>query len=523
MMTRGAAGAMHITIPDAEEVTEVGATPARQRRGLTAAQGKKSYVLYNIHINGTYHCSARFSVLSKLHERLKSQFGAGCLEAFPPKLLMYVKPEQAAHRKFMLQNWLQKIGAQPIIVQGETFQNFLLNAQKEVQKGPDQNVQLEIFLLNSRSVKFDIVSTDQTDDVLETAISHIGLDADLTYYFGLFLVNDVTGKVTIRRLQDFESPYISLQRAESGHKLLLRKAYWDTRCDEQLLANPISLNLLYIETIADIRKGWIDVPDELAQQLAEHRAKKDRTAFLSVASQLKGYGRQCFGEAVSTYPQEGSTVQVSLGNGVLALVAENGKSYPFKVSSMRCWRTSSVGDTVELEFEFYFPPGAGESEGKMSWVKIVSPHTIHIAMCLQFLVEEMMRLRKSKPIRRPADRVGAFKPRRQKKSLDLNFLTSDDAAAAAAAAGGGDKPAGLRTLGTTLGLLGPDVKVSVTLSELKRKVKAEEEEQMHMDQGALAAAYKEARGAEKGREADPDDYDSDDDDKQAFASMAGLG
>lgn len=42
---------------------------------------------------------------------------------------------QAHFRRYQLQNWLQKIGAQPLIVQGEIFQNFLLNAQKEVQKG----------------------------------------------------------------------------------------------------------------------------------------------------------------------------------------------------------------------------------------------------------------------------------------------------------------------------------------------------------------------------------------------------
>lgn len=49
-----------------------------------------------------------------------------------------------------------------------TFQTFLLNSQKEVQKGPEEDVQLEIFLVNGKSVNVDIVSTDQTDDVLET-------------------------------------------------------------------------------------------------------------------------------------------------------------------------------------------------------------------------------------------------------------------------------------------------------------------------------------------------------------------
>lgn len=56
---------MHISIPDSEEIIE-------SDGGKT-----KKYVSYNVHINGTYHCSARFSVFQKLHERLKKQYGAG--------------------------------------------------------------------------------------------------------------------------------------------------------------------------------------------------------------------------------------------------------------------------------------------------------------------------------------------------------------------------------------------------------------------------------------------------------------
>jgi hypothetical protein len=170
----------------------------------------------------------RWRRLFKLNERLTKQYGKGCMEAFPQKSILYMKPEQVslpsctcdnhnhnyqhspptpttttttttttqrrhhhhhhhhhhhthhshhnlaqptrlqAHfRRFQLQNWMQKIGAQPLIVQGEIFQSFLLNAQKEVMKGPEEDVQLEIFLVNGKSVTVDICSTDQTDDVLE--------------------------------------------------------------------------------------------------------------------------------------------------------------------------------------------------------------------------------------------------------------------------------------------------------------------------------------------------------------------
>lgn len=57
------------------------------------------------------------------------------LHQFPEKSMFYVKPEAAALRRYQLQRWLQKIGANALLVKGEHFQNFLLNAQKEVQKG----------------------------------------------------------------------------------------------------------------------------------------------------------------------------------------------------------------------------------------------------------------------------------------------------------------------------------------------------------------------------------------------------
>ena len=60
-------------------------------------------VVYNIHINGTFHCSVRFSQLFTLHEKLKREFGAGCLEKFPPKGLFFMKAEECQERRYLLQ------------------------------------------------------------------------------------------------------------------------------------------------------------------------------------------------------------------------------------------------------------------------------------------------------------------------------------------------------------------------------------------------------------------------------------
>lgn len=496
---------MHITIPNQEEV-------------LDSSTGKK-YVSYNIHINGTYHCSARFSILKQLHERLKKQFGQGCLEKFPGGTLFYVKPDSkdATLRRFHLQAWIQKIGSQALLVDGETFQTFLLNSQKEVQKGPEEDVQLEIYLAHGKSVKVDIVSTDQTDDVLETATTVIGLDSSLVYYFGLYLVEDATGKVIVRKLQDFESPYVSLQRAEKGHIVQLRKAYWDIRVDSILQKNPTALNLLYIETINEIKKGSIQVEEDAADELANFRSKKERKAFLQLAAGLKGYGDSSFGAALTNYPKPGTKVKLALGNSLMKmqLVDDGGTHDPlaehtFQVQRMRCWKTATLMPgpsipevdgkkvNVELEFEYYL-----EKQNKMQWIKVLSPQAIHISMCLQFMVEEMLRLKRNKPIRKPSDRVNSFKPRRQKGGgkVDLDFLTGGEAAPAGE---GADSSA---------------FTISVKLSELKKLVKAAEAEE---DEAVRKLAQSVTEEMAASGETDPDDYDDDEDGRNSFAAMAGY-
>ena len=46
---------MHISIPDSEEITETKGDAGSANR----------FVQYNIHINGTYHCSARYQTIER--------------------------------------------------------------------------------------------------------------------------------------------------------------------------------------------------------------------------------------------------------------------------------------------------------------------------------------------------------------------------------------------------------------------------------------------------------------------------
>eukprot|EP00049_Salpingoeca_infusionum_P018697 m.358390 g.358390 ORF g.358390 m.358390 type:complete len:473 (-) comp18138_c0_seq1:706-2124(-) len=472
---------MHISIANAEELYE--------------AKGSKNvpenYVVYNIHINGTYHCSARFSQLSKLHDKLKREFGQGCLEKFPPRHFFYMKPEDTSERRYLLQKYLQRIAQNPNIVNGDTFQSFLLNAQKEVQKGPEEDVTLEVYLCNGKKVAVDILSTDQTDDVLETVCNVLELAPELTYYFALYLVDDLEGNHVVRRLQEFESPYISLSRAEEHQKIQIRKAYFCSDFDKILWEHPIAQNLLYLETISEVKNGHITPHDDAQEQLELLRAERDRRLeYLQLARVQPGYGFIQFGEALSNWPDENSRILVSLGNpgtdSKIVLSEKTGETYDFYVQRMRCWRTYTVDEGVELEFEYLFDGDDGKP--KMKWIKLLSASTIHVAMSLQFLVEELVRINQKKRLRIPADRAGTFKPKRAQDRPDLSFITSDQ----------GDEES--------------TATITVKLSELIEKVKADEAE---WDSAAAAA---ERALIEEGLDADEDE----DDPRANFASMAGL-
>lgn len=403
---------MYISIADSREETK------------TSESGDVSkFVVYNIHINGTYHCSARFSKLHELYETLKREFGAGLLGEFPRKTIFYMRPEESAQRRKLLEKFLQNIARNPHIVKGSTFQNFLLNAQSEVQRDPEENVQLEVYLPNGKSLTVDILSTNQTDDVLETVCSVLEMSPDLTYYFALYLVEDMTGRNVLRRLQDFECPYVSIQRADSENRIQLRRAYWDAQCEITIMQNPISLNLLYVQAINDIKSGALVVDPRVADELAVSRTHGDKVRFLTIARDLPGYCYESFGQAITSYPEEGTKCFMFIGRGEILCIDDLAhREYRFRVDRIRSWRTYTNEEEVELEIEFHLE----HTTDKMRWIQFRVRNCIHAAMCLQFMVEETIRIRDRTPLRRPVDRVGKFKPQKQTvRARDMAFLTSE--------------------------------------------------------------------------------------------------
>ncbi len=102
----------------------------------------------------------------------------------------------------------------------------------------------------------------------------LGVPDECVYHFALFLLQrKESGDFCVaRKLQAYESPYLA-QRASSALKLYLRKASWDAAVDEQLMAHPTTLNLLYVQTLAEVERGWIQATAETKRQLASMQAR----------------------------------------------------------------------------------------------------------------------------------------------------------------------------------------------------------------------------------------------------------
>uniref|UniRef100_A0A452ID41 Uncharacterized protein n=1 Tax=Gopherus agassizii TaxID=38772 RepID=A0A452ID41_9SAUR len=240
----------------------------------------------------------------------------------------------------------------------------------------------------------------------QAVASKLDLPEDLVGYFSLFLAREAKDGAFsfLRKLQEFELPYVSVTSLRSPeYKIILRKSYWDSSYDDDVMEQRVGLNLLYAQTVSDIERGWILVTKEQHRQLKSLQEKVSKKEFIRLAQTLKYYGYLKFEPCVTDFPEKGCQVIVSAGNSELnfqvRLPSEQIKEGSFKVTRMRCWRvTSSVPTSsgppgsspgkaevkLELAFEYLM------SKDRLQWVTITSPQAIMLSICLQSMVDELM-------------------------------------------------------------------------------------------------------------------------------------
>lgn len=384
---------MHFSIPDTQEFFN-------DTTGST-------YTGFNIHINGSFHCCLRFKQLHSLHEQLKRSLSASnnpnvTLPSFPPKKLLPLTNNQIETRRIALEHYVQVVGQDPIISKSELLRTFLLSAQQESAAIDTRETTIDVYLMNGFRISVNCYTNDYSMKVLSKACQNIDLPCSYVNYFSLFLMrkdND-GGVILIRKLMDFESPYIS-QRIAEDCQIVIRKSYWDPCYDIQLMQDKIALNLLFIQTISDIERDWIIVGPDVKKELRNLQERGNKKEYIEIARNLPSYGCVQFPNAVVDYPEPNNVAVITVGNRELSIRSHLGQKIhetKFRVTRMRCWRvttihnneeenTSSLDNSLqnlELSFEYLM------SKNCLKWITVASDQAMLISVCLQGMVDELI-------------------------------------------------------------------------------------------------------------------------------------
>ncbi|XP_046861939.1 sorting nexin-17-like [Xenia sp. Carnegie-2017] len=359
-----------------------------------------SYVSYGISINGGFHSSIRYRNLRVLHEQLKKEFGDHVPDSFPPKKILSLNHAQLQERRDLLEKYLQAISQDPMLINSKTFIKFLLNAQKETCEVEEKDVELDVYLLNGKKFQVKVKNTASTDHVMELAMSHIKLPENMAQYFSLFLVEmeDEESLVVVRKLQGFESPSLVLLPQKQSHRLIVRKNFWDSSIEDELYEDKIALNLLFVQAVCDVERDWVITSPETMEQLNTLKIKNERKKYLQLARKQKFYGYVQFKPCLMDFPESETRVLINTGGyelnfRIIGSQNTKGKEGNFKVTRIRCWRVISSRESknddiiTKICFEYLF------SKSKLQWITIVSDQAMLISLCLQGMVDELIKNR----------------------------------------------------------------------------------------------------------------------------------
>ncbi|RWS25468.1 sorting nexin-17-like protein [Leptotrombidium deliense] len=380
---------MHFSIPETLDLKD---------------ERQNTFCAYNIHINGSFHCTVRYKQLHSFHEQLKKAFGHSCLPIFPPKKLLPLTQPQIEERRSQLEKYIQLISQDQKIVNSDFFNAFLLNAQHESQSSKAEQTSLDVYVMNWHRVRIQVLNTCNSAAVLETVFKSLNLSLQYLPYFCLYLVNNEETKYfLVRKLQNFEAPFLSLKTANNNRAnkyfLVVRKCYWDSSYDEDLFEDETALDLLYGQTVFEVERGWISTTKETRKHLNSLQAKGSKREYVSLAQTQRFYGYLQFEPCLCNYPQLNTSVVIRAGGSEMVISIDETKEFSFRVTRIRCWRLiASPVESVngccsddknrhtkfELSFEYLL------MKDVLKWITINSEQAILISMCLRGMVEELL-------------------------------------------------------------------------------------------------------------------------------------
>lgn len=124
------------------------------------------------------------------------------------------------------------VGQDSKFVTSDLLIGFLLSAQQETTCEKKMEINLDIATANNFQITISVSTFDRTEQVLLKICKHINLPIEYMQYFSLYLVkNDATttgdddNMVILRKLFDFESPYMSHKTLRNSNRIMIRKRY----------------------------------------------------------------------------------------------------------------------------------------------------------------------------------------------------------------------------------------------------------------------------------------------------------
>ncbi|GAV01597.1 hypothetical protein RvY_12285 [Ramazzottius varieornatus] len=394
-MNRKAWSKMHFSIADTEELLDAfGST----------------YISYRLCCNGTYHGSARYREFFDLHETLRKDYHT--LPCFPPKKLFNLTAVELSGRRTALEKYMQNLGQSSELLNTAALQDFLQRIQlrscDKLQPGTHN-----VFLLNGNCIEVKVDPKIPASELLEMVCHEIKLPSELTHYFALFLAKEENKRYTLfKRFFSFELPFVVCSLNSNGSsslRIILRKGYWDSSFDAQMLESRVGTNLLFVETVDAINRGWILPSPEQKSHLENLQSKGSRKELVQVAQTVRGYGTLHFATCTIDYPSSSTTTKpyITAKDLICPLKSEGSQKQEavFRVVRMRCWRLC-VSETYKtarppealnqprqsIMFEYLL------GRDKLQWVTIHSEEAIWISSCLQSIVEELMLIKKGQKI-----------------------------------------------------------------------------------------------------------------------------
>ncbi|XP_046632550.1 sorting nexin-17-like [Daphnia pulicaria] len=372
---------MHFSIPETENL---------QDKDGSYYQG------YHVHINGNHHCTLRYKQLRHLHDQLKKLFSHDTIPEFPSKKLLPLTTLQLEERRLYLEKYLQSIALDHRISSSTFFHAFLRMAQNETHLSSDDQkiIHIRITLPGEEVISIPVTPIQETSSVIKKVAQHVGLPEELADYFALFIqdANEFNQYCLVRRLLNYESPFLAVKLSGESASLVMRKSYWDSIYDDELLKFPIGTKLVYNQFRDDHKRYWIQPNEQQLISLKRLIDQDKQHEVMKLARQIRFYGGVNFLPCLTDFPTAGTPVSIHALNKELVFCYPDLTERSFRVTRMRSWRITTIVQEhnvdhpkLELSFEYLL------SKDRLQWITVDSTQVIFLSLCLQSMVEELMR------------------------------------------------------------------------------------------------------------------------------------